>query len=73
MLSRQRAERRGLTSGGVATSRLDEYQGVGRVKSGYSMNRNDEYYRGNSFVASYQELPQQELRALAVAGDKLAR
>lgn len=50
----------------------DEYQGVGKVKWGSRINSSDERYPGNSFVVSYQELPKQELRALAVAGDKWA-
>ncbi|QQX79117.1 hypothetical protein JK628_16350 [Shewanella sp. KX20019] len=49
-----------------------EYQGVGKVKWGSRINSSDERYPGNSFVVSYQELPKQELRALAVAGDKWA-
>ncbi|MCL1050087.1 hypothetical protein L2755_10675 [Shewanella abyssi] len=50
----------------------NEYQGRASAKSYNAMDFDDESYPNNSFVASYQELPIEQLELLASGGDKWA-
>jgi hypothetical protein len=59
----------------LAQSQVDdwsEYQGRARAKDNISMQQDDTHYTYNRFVASYQEMPIEQLTALAYNNDKWA-